>query len=111
MMLGHFNSAGTPLQIDINASIVDILIGDMFFHPDNQGGVTHKTALKLFTQKGDTYQITISNPTQFQFVVAYLCRGVSFRQCEGILADTRRITGTSTRHFSNLQRSVTNRLP
>jgi len=62
-MLSHFNSNGTSLQIDINASIVDILIGDMFFHPDNQGGVTWKTALKLFTRKGDNYQITISNPT------------------------------------------------
>jgi len=94
-MLAYINSNGTPLQININASIVNTLISDMFFHPDDQGGVTQKTALKLFVRKEDYYQVTISNPVQFQLVVAYIVRGVSFRQCEGILADTRRITGTS----------------
>ena len=90
-MLAHFNSNGTPLQININASIVDTIIGDMFFHPDDQNGVTRRTALKLFVRKEDDsdYQVTISNPMQFQLIVAYITRGLSFRQCEGILADTR----------------------
>ena len=101
-MLAHVNSNGMPLQINIDASIVDILISDMFFHPDDQGGVTQKTALKLFVRKPeDYYQVSISNPMQFQLVVAYIARGLSFRQCEGILADTRKITSTSTCHFSN----------
>ena len=91
-MLAHVNSNST-LQININTSIVDILISDMFFHPDDQGGVTQKTALKLFVRKEDCYQVTVSNPLQFQLVVAYIAKGVSFRQCESILADTRKITG------------------
>jgi len=67
----------------------------MFFHADDQGGITQKTALKLFVRTGDYYQVTIANPTQFQLVVAFIAKGVSFRQCESIVADTRRITGTS----------------
>ena len=78
-MLPHVDANGTPLEIDINASIVDILISDMFFHPDDQGGVTQKTALKVFVRKSeDYYQVSISNPVQFQLVVAYIARGVSF---------------------------------
>jgi len=34
-MLAHVNSNSMPLQININASIVDTLISDMFFHPDD----------------------------------------------------------------------------
>ena len=101
-MVAHVNSNGTPLQININTSIVNIFISDMFFHPDDQGGVIQKTILKLFIRKPeDYYQVSISNPVQFQLVVAYIARGLSFRQCEGILVDTRKITSTSTCHFSN----------
>jgi len=95
-MLPHVDSNATPLQINIDVSIVDILIRDMFFHPDDQGGVTQKIALKLFVRNSeDYYQVSISNPVQFRLVVAYIARGLSFRQCEGILADTRKITDTS----------------
>ena len=101
--LAHVNSNGTPLQIDINASIVDTLISDMFFHSDDQGGITQKMALKLFVRKEEYYQVTISNPEQFRLAVAYIACGLSFRQCEGILADTRRITGRSAWNFSYFQ--------
>ena len=109
-MLPHVNQNGMPLQININASIIDTLIGDMFFHPNDHGGVTQKMALKSFIRKGDYYQVTVMNPMQFQLVVYYIAKGVSFRQCESILADTRRITGTSNRHFANL-RPISNRFP
>src|SRR5205814_7524739 len=81
-MLPHVDTNGMSLEIDIKASIIDILISDMFFHPDDQGGVTQKTALKVFIRKSEDYcQVSISNPVQFQFVVAYIARGVSFCQC------------------------------
>ena len=108
-MLAHVNSNGTPLRININTSIVDTLIDDMFFHSDDQGGVTQKTALKLFVRKENYYEVTLSNPEQFQLVVAYIAKEMFFRQCEGILADIRRITGTFACHFSNF-RSFANRV-
>jgi len=96
-MLAHINtnSNATPLKFKIYPPIVDTLISDMFFHPDDQGGVTQKTALKLFNRKDDHYEVVVSNPVQFELVVAYMARGISFRQCEGLVADTKAITGAS----------------
>ena len=74
----NFESTATALKINIHPSIVDILISDMFFHPDDQGGVTQQTALKLFSRKGDYYEVTISNPLQFDLVVSHIVRGISF---------------------------------
>ena len=107
-IFSHVN-VGPPLQFDIKASIVDTIVGEMFFHPDDYGGVTRKAALNLFQKKGDVYQVTVANPLQFQLVVSYIARGVSFRQCEGILADTRKIMGTSNHHFANL-RAISHRI-
>jgi len=92
----NFGSTATALKINIHPSIVDILISDMFFHPDDQGRVTQQAALKLFSRKGDYYEVTISNPLQFDLIVSHIARGISFRQCEGIIADTRDIAGICT---------------
>jgi hypothetical protein len=78
--------------------VTDTLIGDMFFHPDDQGGTTQTAALKSFKRVDDGdesyYRVIIQHPTQFSLVVAYVSRRVSFRQCACILADTKRILGT-----------------
>ena len=94
-MIPHINSGLNimPTTLTIHSSIVDVLISDMFFHPDEHGGVTQAAVLKLFTQKENHYEVTISNPIQFKLVVAYLGNGISFRQCENIIMNTRRITG------------------
>ena len=96
-MVRHINSSSnaTPLKFSIHLSIIDTLISDMFFHPDDQGGVTQKTVQKLFNRVDDHYEVVISNPIQFELVVAFIARGISFRQCEDIVADTKAITGIS----------------
>jgi hypothetical protein len=99
-MLVHINSGytATPLKLKINSPIVDVFIGDMFFHPDQQGGTTQSTALKPFNRVpgvDDYYEVVIANPTQFRLVVSWVAGGASFRQCAGFLADTRRILGTT----------------
>jgi hypothetical protein len=95
-MLHHINQSNTQLQFNINAAIIDTIIGEMFFHPDDYGGVTQKSALKLFQKQANSdYQVVISNPMQFQLAVAHIARGSSFRQIAGIVAETKRITGTS----------------
>ena len=67
----------------------------MFFHLDDYGGTSQKSALKLFLKKSDDtgYHVSISNPMQFQLAISYIARGISFRQIRGILEDTKRITG------------------
>jgi hypothetical protein len=80
----------------IDAPIVDKIIGEMFFHPDDQDGITRARALKLFdpqTEDPNVYSVTIKYPMQFSLIVSWLARGVSFRQAQDIFLSTRRITG------------------
>ena len=74
------------------------VIGDMFFHPDNHGGITQKRALNLFISNadGDGYTVTIKNPLQFHLVVEYLGNGLSFRQVEEVFLITKRLTGIAS---------------
>jgi hypothetical protein len=82
-----------PLELNIKASIIDVIIGDLFFHPDDHGGVTQQRALQIFDRKGDEYQVIIKNPMQFHLMMSQISRGSSFRLIEGAIADIREITG------------------
>jgi hypothetical protein len=66
---------------------------------NDHGGTTQTAALKLFKHADDgtvnNYEVGIPYPAQFSLVVAHVSRGVSFRQCADILADTKRILGTT----------------
>jgi len=94
----HFGRPNTHIIFSIGSSIVEKVIGDMFFHPDNHGGITQKRALNLFTSNadGDRYTVTIKNPLQFHLVVEYLGKGLSFRQVEEVFLITKRLTGIAS---------------
>jgi len=92
-MFHHLQPNYTPVHFIINRDIVDVLICDMFFHPDDHGGVTQTATKNLFHQFEDVYRVTLFNPMQFRLVVAQIARGVSFRQVVGIISDTKAITG------------------
>jgi hypothetical protein len=99
-MLPHINIGLTavPLELRVMSSIVDVIIDDMFFHPDKQGGTTQIIALKLFKYVDgvdDYYIVHIPNPVQFRLVVSWVSGGASFRQCVHFVADTRHILGTT----------------
>jgi hypothetical protein len=90
----HFGQKSTHLTFNINAGIVDTIIGDMFFHPDDHGGVTQATALKLFQIQPDgNYQVKITNPMQFHLAIDFVAQGLSFRQVAGCLTSTKAHTG------------------
>ena len=92
-MLHYMEDNPTPIQFTINSEIVDVLICDMFFHPDDHGGITQTAAKNIFQQFGDVYRVIVFNPMQFRLVVAQIARGISFRQVVGIINDTKAITG------------------
>lgn len=95
-LLAHFQCAEVQ-QFVITANIVETIIGDIFFHPDDYGGVTHQAALKLFTKMNDgNYTINIKNALQFKLIVEYVAVGLSFNQASKVLAITKRHTGLGT---------------
>jgi hypothetical protein len=104
----------TPLELEIQLPIIEVLIGDMFFHPDNQGGTTQKNALSLFKHvnseiNGGQYKVIITNREQFSLVVRQLSRGVSFRQCVDIHNDIRDVLGITFKNaLSNSNRDHEN---
>ena len=55
----HFGQKVTPLLFHINAAIIDIIIGDMFFHSDDHDGLSHVNALQLFQQNTENGMILI----------------------------------------------------
>jgi hypothetical protein len=117
-MLPHINVGlgAVPLELRILSPIVDVIISDMFFHPDKQGGTTQTTALKLFKRVDgvDYYEVRIPNPLQFRLVVSWVSGGASFRQCVRFVADTRRILGTAFKILgmcANSNRITPNRDP
>ena len=92
---GHFGLSKKKHVIHyIDASIMDKIIGDMFFHPDTQDGISHTTAMKLFKpdDAGNMYTVTIKNLMQFHLIVCWLSRGVSFRQAADMLMDAKQVT-------------------
>lgn len=54
-------------------AIVDKIIGDIFFHPDDQNGITYKNAMQLFhsnSEDENIYTVTIKYPMQFHLIVS-----------------------------------------
>lgn len=109
-----FGPAQTPLNFDIDRAIVDVIIGDMFFHPDDHGQAGQKVALKLFNknENADGYKVIISNPLQFQLIIDFIVMGLSFRQVVATLlkvktrAGLARIGSINDTHVANLARVV-----
>jgi hypothetical protein len=99
-LLAHIETSllAPMLEYTIRAPIIEVIIGDMFFHPDDQGGTAQTTALQLFKRIDDDepYEVTIANPTQFRLVVEWVAAGVSFRQCAAVLASTKAVLRITT---------------
>lgn len=91
----HFDDAGY-LQFDIDSPIVDDVIGELLFHPDDVEGVTHKKALALFEARDSDnggYTLIIKTPKRFTLVVGVVATGASFRQATRILQTVVQETG------------------
>ena len=87
------------LTFSIRGPIVDSLIGDMFFHPedDEEGDdsvpISKANALKLFHKQPDcSYVVTIKNPLRFQLSLDHISIGLSFRQTARIMSQYRNRT-------------------
>ena len=94
-LLHSFGLLQTPLVFKIDASIVDTIIGNLFFHPDGHGGLSQVNVLKLFkpNTNSNRYTITLTNLLQFRLAIDQIAIGLSFQQVEAILASVKHHTG------------------
>ena len=88
----HCGSQQVPRLHIINASIVDKIIGDMLWDPDEVEGESHTKMMQPFVdiadgsedledgEDVDRYRIDIKNPLQFDLAVEYLAAACTFRQ-------------------------------
>lgn len=92
-LAAHFDRS-QPLKLVVNASIVEAIIGDLLFHPDDADGVTHSRALALFAVNGDgTYSVDIKTARRFELAVGMLATGSSFSHAARVLQLFRDKTG------------------
>ena len=77
-IFNHFGQENSHLVFNIDRHIVETVIGDMFFHPNEQESSIHCDNLNLFDPNDHGYTVTIKNPTQFHLIVGYLSEDLSF---------------------------------
>jgi hypothetical protein len=97
-----FAAPRTPhLRVLIDKVIVDVIIGEIMFHPEDMHGTTRARLLESFVPTLDSsedaadvddvswYAITVTNTKQFQLVAQHLAAGLSFRQVSQVIMETK----------------------
>ena len=94
-----------PLRALIDKDIVDIIIDNMMFHPEDMVGITRARLLTRFVPTLDSSEdavyagnlsrctIIVGNTKQFQLVAQYLAAGMSFCQVARVILDTKYLLG------------------
>lgn len=113
----YFGEVQKGEEYEIDASIIDVIIGKMLWHPEDSGSsMTWKTMMMAFEVNFDDetgenhYSITIKNTLQFELVIDYISFGASFVLISKMLATTKdkaecpRIGTASTRLVSTYAR-------
>ena len=92
-----------PLCVLIDNDIVNIIIGDMMFHPEDMVGITRARLLAIFVPTLDSsedaadavnvsrYAIIVGNTKQFQLVAQYLAAGLLLRQVAQVMINTKEL--------------------
>ena len=80
-LFAKFQSIQTSFTFDIDAPIVDTIIDNMFFHPDDHADMSHSNALRLFkhNENMDGYKVTWNNSLQFGLIIDFIAADLSFR--------------------------------
>ena len=99
----HFEGAQEHMHYFVSKDIVDVIIADMFFEPDD-ATISKERVLAIFDDvivpeetahdsdlRTDRYRIVIKNPIQFRLIIGYISGGASFRMaCRFLLLTKRR---------------------
>jgi hypothetical protein len=104
-LLRHFE-ADDSLRFQVNRDIVDVIIGDLLFDPDDEDvALSRERALSLFrlsedvignvSNAQDAYTVTIKSSKQFRLAQRFVACGASFRMASRLIAETKDETGLS----------------
>ena len=93
----HLPGIQAPIHHTVRKGIVDIIIGEMYFEPNeeddnNLEDTSKEKALSIFKEVEDItdmYHIVIRNPIQFGLIVHYLSVGLSFRAVAKVILMTK----------------------
>lgn len=104
----YFGTEQIKMIFLINAPIVDVIIGDMLWDPEDVEGQTHANMMACFEdvadesealeggQGLDRYRVVIKNRLQFFLGIDYLSAGLSFRQATRVLLATKERSGMAS---------------
>ena len=104
----YFGAQQVCQRFLVNATVVNVIIGDMLWDPEDIDGETHAKMMHPFLDfadavkeleegKGvDRYCIVIKNPAQFSLAIGYLKASCSFWQTSCVMMMTKEKTGSST---------------
>jgi hypothetical protein len=92
-----FCTTNDVLEMTIASKIVNELIGDLYFHPDDDvtdgddRPISKVNAMRLFQldEGGATYSVTIKNPLHFWLAIDHTSSDLSFRQTVAIIEQHR----------------------
>jgi hypothetical protein len=92
-----FCTTNDVLEMTIASKIVDELIGDLYFHPNDDAAngddqpISKANVMRLFQldEGGATYSVTIKNPLRFWLAINHTSSGLSFQQTATIIEQHR----------------------
>ena len=102
-MHGFARTHTIPLRALIDNDLVNIIIGDMMFHPEDMVRINRSRLLASFVPTLDSsedaedtgnvswYDITVGNTKHFQLVAQYLAAGMSFHQVAQVMLNTKEL--------------------
>ncbi len=80
------------ITLTVSSNIVDVVIGDMLWHPTDMEGQTRENTLSLFKRKEDgSYLVEITKSKQFLLTTRYVGRGMSFAMAADAIHDAKEV--------------------
>jgi hypothetical protein len=79
---------------EIEKSVVEVLVGELFFNPSDEDGVSKEQALAVFARKSDSenYEIVIKNQRLYDLAIKFVSCGASFRLAARMIQCTKEET-------------------
>jgi hypothetical protein len=80
----------------VNKSIVEVIIGQLLFHPDDVDGISHEQAMSIFKRLEDEsgvdnsadYTIYVNKFRQFSLCIKFIACGATFRMASRLIQST-----------------------